>query len=166
MILEKIVFLIFNVPSSIDGDIECVRLKFFHGFHAFLWNVMGGGLIEYQIVKNGNKICSARVVRKIWFFPFMQSNGLHIGPCFTVESERGKGLYPYLLSHIVNDNEGKEFYMIVNENNTFEINTFVDYDEIKKLGGTPLCYRTGKKIKTSDSSRIWSDRRLYLSLCR
>lgn len=85
-------------------------------FFGILWR-----LIEYQIVKNGNKICSARVVRKIWFFPFMQSNGLHIGPCFTVESERGKGLYPYLLSHIVNDNEGKEFYMIVNENNKSSI---------------------------------------------
>lgn len=112
---------IFNIPSSIVGDILCVRLNFFHDFHAFLWNVMGGRLIEYQIVKNGNKICSARVVRKIWFFPFMQSNGLHIGPCFTVESERGKGLYPYLLSHIVNDNEGKEFFMIVNKNNTSSI---------------------------------------------
>lgn len=130
--LNKIV-----IPDSIDGRIECKKVGMFHDIHSFLWNILGGRLKEYRIIKNKKIVCYARVVNKIFFFPFMGSSGLHIGPCATAESERGKGLYPYLLQHIIQENKGKDFYMIVNESNVSSIKGVV------KAGFTP--YAKGYK---------------------
>ncbi len=56
---------------------------------------------------------------KIYKFPFMGKKSLHIGPCFTEPEFRGKGLYPYLLTYIMNDiPTASAFYIICSETNT------------------------------------------------
>lgn len=35
----------------------------------------------------------------------------------TIERERGKGLYPTLLAHIINENMERSYYMIIREDN-------------------------------------------------
>lgn len=74
---------------------------------------------EYQILnEKGEVVSSAQVIGKIYKFPFMHSSrDIHIGPCYTVVSERGKGLYPILLSYIISLYPDAEKYMIVHEDN-------------------------------------------------
>lgn len=77
---------------------------------------------EYQILnKNGDVVSYARVIGKIKKFPFMEKDGIHIGPCFTMKSERGRGFYPYLINRIMGDNQDKTDFMIVNQNNESSI---------------------------------------------
>lgn len=73
---------------------------------------------EFQIL-NPNKevVAYAKVIGKIYKFPFMIPKSIHIGPCLTVEEERGKGLYPYLLNHILQTYKDTQAFMIVKEEN-------------------------------------------------
>lgn len=61
------------------------------------------------------------MVTKIFFHGFIPSNGLHIGPCMTISSERGKGYYPALLQYIIDKNPGQEYFLIINDNNLSSI---------------------------------------------
>lgn len=106
-----------NVPITIFGEVKCVELSLFHDLHAFVWMLLGGKVKEYQIVQDDEVVSMARVVNKIFFFPFMGRGGIHIGPCYTKEKMRGKGLYPYLLNYIIEESKMTDFYMIVSENN-------------------------------------------------
>lgn len=54
-------------------------------------------------------------------FKFIPNNGYHIGPCYTEPGHRGKGLYPLLLQHIMDDKPNTKFYMIIDENNIASI---------------------------------------------
>lgn len=78
---------------------------------------MGGIFAEYLILKNGTVVSTAQVCPKLPIFPFIAKGGWHIGPCQTVKEERGKGYYPLLLQHIINDHPEREYYMIVDNNN-------------------------------------------------
>lgn len=87
-----------------------------------LFNGSGGGdFFDYQIVKNGVVVSRAQVVSWMPIFPFMPHNGVQIGPCSTIPSERGKGYYPLLLQHIMDTNPNKTFYMIINTNHKSSI---------------------------------------------
>lgn len=57
---------------------------------------------------------------------YERERGIHIGPCETIESERGKGFYPY-----------RVFYMIVDEKNISSIKG------VEKVGFIPF----GKGLK-------------------
>lgn len=54
-------------------------------------------------------------------YPFLGRDDLAIGPCNTVPSARGKGLYPWMLEYIINDNKTKNFYMFIREENSASI---------------------------------------------
>ena len=100
--------------------IKKMKPKFFDSLHSFLWSVetlIGGTYLEYQLWRGDKLVCKAEVVSWIPQFPFMPKNGLHVGPCFTMKEERGRGYYPYLLSEIVADNATKDCYMIVSPKN-------------------------------------------------
>lgn len=114
-----------------------------NGIHNFLWNLLakvnGGKFFEYHIVSESDTVLSkAQVIDKIWIFPFMKERGIHIGPCETIESERGKGFYPYLLKYIMDDNPYRVFYMIVDEKNISSIKG------VEKVGFSPF----GKGLKS------------------
>ena len=90
--------------------------------HSILWHILsfvsGGEFIEYQLITKDGKVASvAQVCPKLPIFPFIEKSGWHIGPCKTVPEERGKGFYPLLLQHILEDNPNRLFFMIVEENN-------------------------------------------------
>lgn len=106
-----------NTPKIDCGKVECIKLPLLHDLHSFVWGVLGGGVREYRLIIDKVVVSYARVVKKIFFFPFMESNGLHIGPCYTIKERRGEGFYPYLLNYIVKNNYGEDFYMIVDEKN-------------------------------------------------
>ena len=67
-------------------------------------------------------MCKCQVTRPIWFFKFVpnKNKSYHIGPCETPVEYRGNGYYPYLLTYILNKDNGGEsydYYMIINEKN-------------------------------------------------
>ena len=120
----------FNSLKLINGNWKVTRVKVnpFSSLHAFLWTLLtfsplpfSKSLYDYSIVEDGKIICSARVAHKNFFFPFMPSKGLHIGPCLTVPECRGKGLYPYILTKIISDFYNSNFYMIVDTSNQSSI---------------------------------------------
>jgi len=77
--------------------------------------------LEYQITNaNGGVVSFARVIGKIYKFPFMKKKSLHIGPCMTIPEYRGRGFYPMLLRKIQKDFD-TDLYMIVHESNLSSI---------------------------------------------
>lgn len=83
--------------------------------------LQGERCYEYQILLENKVISYARVVPKNFMFKFIPNNGYHIGPCYTEPEHRGKGLYPLLLQHIMDDKPNTKFYMIIDENNISSI---------------------------------------------
>lgn len=79
-------------------------------------------LLKYQIYyleKDGEIVHTSYVSSKSFKFPFMKKGDYHIGPCHTVDSERGKGLYPIVLKNICKEKktENNHIYMIVEDSN-------------------------------------------------
>ena len=122
-----------NTRFAIDGDFRVAVVNpWTKSRHSFLWKIMsiifaenmraGAKFCEYQLINKNNKVVSkAELVSWIPIFKFMPRKAYHIGPCFTVPKERGKGFYPYLLNCIIADNPTAEFYMIVDESNLSSI---------------------------------------------
>jgi hypothetical protein len=117
-----------KVETSVPVDIEnfkpkLLRLKL-HPDRLLLyifWFIFTRG--KYQIYyvkdKNGTIIHYSHVLPKIFKFPFMKKKDLEIGPCWTHEKFRGKNIYPYVLTFIINDLciPGRSFYIMTDENN-------------------------------------------------
>lgn len=83
----------------------------------FISWLKGDGFYEYQALLHEEIVCTAYVVPKNIKFPFIPNNGYHIGPCYTKPEYRGKGLYPLLLQHIMEENPDREYYMIIKDTN-------------------------------------------------
>lgn len=60
----------------------------------------------------------SHVMPRIFKYAFMsRRNCIHIGPCWTNENHRGKGIYPAVLSKICNDNIQKDVYIFTEKKN-------------------------------------------------
>lgn len=53
--------------------------------------------ISYNLYLDHEIVSSAEISENLYFFPFMDQEGIHIGPCNTKPECRGRGYYPYLL---------------------------------------------------------------------
>lgn len=89
----------------------CVRLM-------FQLITFGKACVYY--VQSGEKLVhTSYVIPACAKFPFMESDELEIGPCYTYPDFRGKGIYPKVLSEICRrrGSDAMSFYMIVDETN-------------------------------------------------
>lgn len=60
----------------------------------------------------------SNVMPKIFKYAFMpRKNSIHIGPCWTSKSSRGKGLYPAVLSRICQDYKNYNIYIFTDQGN-------------------------------------------------
>lgn len=91
---------------------------------ALYWNLItvGKGKIYYIQNESGRYIHTSYVIPRCSKFPFLRKGGHHdieIGPCVTDEDFRGQGLYPYVLSRIVEAELGEQdkAFMIVEDSN-------------------------------------------------
>lgn len=110
--------------------------------HLLLWNILSFFRFkEYQLIDSDGKIASyAQVMPKIIIFSFLSNKGLHIGPCYTVEKHRGRGLYPELLKIIIqNETKNSEFFIFTKTTN------IASQKGIVKAGFIPYGY--GRKSK-------------------
>ncbi len=106
-------------------NVYCVEFRkivpSFLNLHNLMWHVFswlrGRLFFEYQAVKEGKIVSYAQVVTKLPIFPFMSKNSWHIGPCATIEEERGKGFYPLLLQYIRDTHTTDEcdYYMMTKD---------------------------------------------------
>lgn len=66
-----------------------------------------------------NLVHTSYVIHSRIKFPFIKRNGFEIGPCFTTESFRNKGIYRNVLKKITSDEmfQGCSFFIIVHESN-------------------------------------------------
>ena len=98
-----------------------------YNIHYLVWQffslLKSGKRYRRYLVRNaeGKVVSYAEVICKFWKFRFIPEGGYEIGPCYTIVNERGKGLYPNLLRHIINGNKDKDMYMIVHKNNIASI---------------------------------------------
>lgn len=78
-------------------------------------------LYEYDVVKDNKVVSRSLVMSKIPIYRFMPRKGIHLGLCFTIPEERGKGYYPLMLKYIQADLKDDDVYMIVDERNVSSI---------------------------------------------
>lgn len=85
-----------------------------------LWYILtiGNFKIYYVLDKTGRIIHFSHVMSKIYKYAFMpRINSIHIGPCWTHELHRGKGIYPAVLSKICSDYKEKNIYIFTKKEN-------------------------------------------------
>ena len=119
--------LVLYPPKEDVGNIEerRVSVKIGGWKRSLYWNLITLGKCRAFIIRDhsGNVIHYSFLIKYCWKFPFMKKGDFEIGPCATVEEWRGKGIYPYVLSHICKKELTKENvgYMIIEEKNISSI---------------------------------------------
>lgn len=79
---------------------------------------LGRYCIYYVYDENERIVHFSHVMPKIYKYAFMQKkNSIHIGPCWTHENHRGKGIYPAVLSKICTDYTQKNIYIFTKKEN-------------------------------------------------
>ena len=111
----------FEIDEKVEIKKERLTPKYC-GFAALLyWNIITLGRVRvYSLWKDGKLAHTSYVVPKCFKFPFLRGGpcrDIEIGPCYTVKEYRGRGYYPYVLSHIIKNelSGGQKAYMIVGE---------------------------------------------------
>jgi hypothetical protein len=87
---------------------------------SLLWNIACLGRIKAYCLFEGDVLVHrSYVIRGKAKFPFLNKNDIEIGPCWTRDSYRGRGYYPYVISRILSSEliGGDTAYMIVNDQN-------------------------------------------------
>lgn len=77
--------------------------------------------IYFALDREGKIIHTSYTICKNFKYPFMDKDEIVIGPCNTKESVRGRGIYPFVLNHIVNTTNNKSYYLIIRPENTSSI---------------------------------------------
>lgn len=122
--------------------VRTIKPSIYNNKRKFIWKTFSlftGFYKEYNLYRGDKFVARAEVVSWLPIFGFMPKKGVHIGPCQTVEDERGKGYYPYLISRIIQDMPNNEFYMMTRAANISSIRG------IEKIGFVQIA--TGQKTK-------------------
>ena len=117
-----------------------------HGIRAALfWNIISAGnCCTYRVYESDTIIHESFVIHRCYKFPFLGKNDIEIGPCRTHEQWRGKGIYPSVLTAILENelSEDDRAYMIIESDNRASINGVI------KAGYTRIsCLKKTKFLK-------------------
>ena len=84
----------------------------------FFYLIAGGKFWIYYVTDPGSGIMihSSYVMERSFKFPFMEAGDIHIGPCNTASSHRGRGIYRNVLRAICRDLQSKAFMMVHEDN--------------------------------------------------
>ena len=122
-----------SFAKSTQGEIEsnytikeisvCCKNRSFLSKSDYLWNLISFGRLRKIIILNNENrmIHTSLLLGKCFKFPFLSKTSAEIGPCFTDEDFRGRGIYPMALKYILNNCGYQEYYMIVSEKNISSI---------------------------------------------
>lgn len=98
----------------------------------------------FLVLDNGIVVHESFVCQKCWKFPFLGKHDCEIGPCYTNEKYRGRGIYPTVLKYIMCVTNFDNYFMVINENNAASING------VKKAGFCSI-----KKIKKTRFLKVY-----------
>lgn len=119
LIIEKYEFGMFK-PSVLRLCLSAKTPSISERLVNFYWYLITFGRLRIYYLKDGGEfIHTSYCIPKCYKFPFMGAKDLQIGPCVTNEKYRGQGIYPYVLSRIVEDLAKPDvtFYMIIDDKN-------------------------------------------------
>ncbi len=119
----------------IKGENLSFKAKLVRNF--FVLFSKGKMQIYYAVDENGTIMHTSQVLPKFYKFGYMQKGDYVIGPCVTRHEFRGKGIYPCVLKHILNQLKPSTVYMVVDETNPSSIKGiekagFIRYGIVKK----------------------------------
>ena len=114
-------YIFFTLPANIrqgcNLDFQIVISSKVENFRQLLWKIVSlGRMKRYCVMDGSNVIATADVMPKIFIFSFMRG-GVHIGPCFTLDGYRNRGVYTNLLKKICNDYLNCEKYIFCSVDN-------------------------------------------------
>ena len=115
---------IYKFTPSLFKPFEKGEKKSFKSLIARLYfRIMAGKkYVIYYVLSSGGEIShTSTVMPKCFKFRYLGEKDCEIGPCYTTENFRGKGIYPAVLRYILSDYKADTFYMTVNENNASSI---------------------------------------------
>lgn len=84
------------------------------------WFFITRGRYKVLYLRDKNAIIHyTHIFPKFFKLPFMSSKDLMIGPAWTIESYRGKGVFPALITYIVNNfkKSGRSFHIFAHADN-------------------------------------------------
>lgn len=89
----------------------------------YLWKLITmGNYTLYSVLNECDEVVhKSAKIGKCYKFMFLGNKEFEIGPCYTLEKWRGRGIYPFVLKTIIEDEPDANYYMFVNENNTSSI---------------------------------------------
>lgn len=123
-----------GTPTLIDASYElrtfrpnCLELRpkgVNRGLASLLWGVLYLAIwkwqskdYEYYLVYDGEHLVHYSIVLpKYYRLPFMENNDIHIGPYWTAEQYRGRGICPFVIRYIMmRYQSSKEYAYIMTE---------------------------------------------------
>lgn len=110
-----------NSAERLEIKCERIAVKLSGWKNAIQWNVATLGKVKvYTVYDKGKIIHSSYVVWGNEKFRFLKKGDIEIGPCWTHTDYRGHGIYPTVLSHILQQelSGGGTAYMIIRDDNT------------------------------------------------
>lgn len=104
--------------------------KHHHHSHViyWFWFIITGGKYEIIYIIEDKKIIHyTHILPKFFKFPFMHKHDLEIGPSWTEEKFRGRGIFPAVIHYITTTYEqsDRQFYILVREENYASIKAIV-----------------------------------------
>lgn len=86
--------------------------------YSLLWYFASLGTMKVYYAENENKEIAfyCTVLRKCIKFKFLKKGNYEIGHCYTFEKFRGKNIYPTVLKHIIQKEEGQPVMFIRTDN--------------------------------------------------
>lgn len=100
---------------SVEGEEASLKTRM---GRAFFYLIARGRFWIYYVTdgESGQPVHTSYVSGRSFKFPFMSQGDIHIGPCNTVPSHRGRGIYRKVLRVICGDGKDRA-YMMVHEDN-------------------------------------------------
>lgn len=109
---------IWNLFLHHPNDKKDIRTGVFRFYISLL--TLGKTEIYFAEDEKGNFLHSAYVIPRNIKYSFLKNDEWCIGPCNTPEAFRGRGIYPYVLGYILNQNH-KKFCMLIRKENISSI---------------------------------------------
>lgn len=110
--------------NKLELSITGVTSEQFGFFESLMWNVFCfGNCSIYRLYDDNVLVHSSLVARSKIKFPFLKKEDIEIGPCWTNADYRGRNIYPYILSLIIQKEirTNGSAYMIIDDENMASI---------------------------------------------
>lgn len=108
-------------PFHLFADVEKFQMKTFM-LRLYLGLITAFKTKLFYVVEDNKLIHYSYLIPCCFKFKFLNDNDYEIGPCFTLNEFRGKGIYPTVLKKIITSVDAKSsLYMMVSSQNTSSI---------------------------------------------